>query len=498
MKFVVSKRGDLEENARLALVSMYRNDLGMVYERWNEDLSKALMRADEREWDSVLIAYLVSLRLQLSAMGRVRLAEGAGLALGDQVMTDRMEQLLEWRIQENDHFLLHSLMPSIWDRAKGLLPQLAVIGMKGFVAGMGKHTARVQLYAGAQWTAMQETAGVASTELPDRHIFWALNPRAQHCDDCLEYGDREYESWDHMMAATGGAMPGAGVQCDGNCRCDLLTVGENGEFESIGRGADPDDPQANMCNRDRTRGEGSKDIGTMKETYGAEVHEKFMERCREEERFYRRDLQGYQSRKLLLETIAEDGHTKLDMKWQQVTKQGAKTSGELLARTEKSMTAAEKFLSNIVSADTTDLLGSNEIRVYIGDDIKRAVHVESTHTIEISAKHYGSTYVHEFGHWLEGTIPDIAQYSQDFRAYRAAGETAAHLGIGYDPREIGWKDRFLNAYTGRQYKSGATEVLSTGLENLFSNPYKFAQLDPEHFAFTIDAIRSAGEQVMFP
>jgi len=52
---------------------------------------------------------------------------------------------------------------------------------------------------------------------------------AQHCPDCPRFAG-EYDSFDAMLAATNGAMPGAGVQCNGNCILPGMEV--LGEFEA--------------------------------------------------------------------------------------------------------------------------------------------------------------------------------------------------------------------------------------------------------------------------
>jgi hypothetical protein len=47
-----------------------------------------------------------------------------------------------------------------------------------------------------------------------------MDPFARHCGQCPILA-REYDSWQAMVNATGGVLPGMGTDCDGNCRCHL-------------------------------------------------------------------------------------------------------------------------------------------------------------------------------------------------------------------------------------------------------------------------------------
>jgi len=62
---------------------------------------------------------------------------------------------------------------------------------------------------------------VYNLEVEDAHEYIAGGLLVHNCDDCLEFGERSYDSYDAMLTETGGLAPGIGVQCDGNCRCGL-------------------------------------------------------------------------------------------------------------------------------------------------------------------------------------------------------------------------------------------------------------------------------------
>ena len=78
--------------------------------------------------------------------------------------------------------------------------------------------ARIGSYSGAWWDGYNRAVGATMKDGP---LYWAKDPQAQHCSDCLEYGDTGYESFKAMLAITGGRWPSHGVICRGNCRCIL-------------------------------------------------------------------------------------------------------------------------------------------------------------------------------------------------------------------------------------------------------------------------------------
>lgn len=103
-----------------------------------------------------------------------------------------------------------------------------------------------------------------------------------------------------------------------------------------------------------------------------------------------------------------------------------------------------------------------------------------------------ATAMHELGHLLESD-PSILRKVRAFFARRTAGESLQKLsdvtGIAYRPSEVCKRDKFFNAYCGRVYsRSEYTEILSMGLERLWSDPVGFAADDPEYMALILDVI----------
>lgn len=124
------------------------------------------------------------------------------------------------------------------------------------------------------------------------------------------------------------------------------------------------------------------------------------------------------------------------------------------------------------------------------------------------------TIVHEFGHALEHAAPRVMSASQEFLQTRAA----THYGVDLSKikkrfwtetlspylepvsarGELGWKGGFATDYTGRAYHVHSatgtgrpwgplrsSEILSTGLEAMYSNPMTLALRDPEHFLYVL-------------
>ena len=84
-----------------------------------------------------------------------------------------------------------------------------------------------------------------------------------------------------------------------------------------------------------------------------------------------------------------------------------------------------------------------------------------------------STPWHEIGHMVEHLNPNALRISKEFIAARTAGETPTKLsqifpGWNYRPNEVTRKDDFIDPYIGKEYQD-ASEVLSMGLEGVFSN-----------------------------
>jgi len=111
------------------------------------------------------------------------------------------------------------------------------------------------------------------------------------------------------------------------------------------------------------------------------------------------------------------------------------------------------------------------------------------------------TYIHEFGHHLEnigGTGHHLQARAIEYELSRRMPGEDMHV-VGGAPWQTGYRDKWYTPYTGRLYPNNApswgptnmrqTEIVSTGVENLYNNPMEFAQRDPGHFAFIVGLLR---------
>jgi hypothetical protein len=106
------------------------------------------------------------------------------------------------------------------------------------------------------------------------------------------------------------------------------------------------------------------------------------------------------------------------------------------------------------------------------------------------------TMIHEMGHHIEFWMPGAEAAAREFLAHRVGSEPLRKLKdvlpqSNYDFSEKGRKDEFdkvfgANAwYVGKHYDSGATEIISMGVEKLYTDPVGFARKDPEYFKFIL-------------
>jgi predicted GNAT family acetyltransferase len=109
------------------------------------------------------------------------------------------------------------------------------------------------------------------------------------------------------------------------------------------------------------------------------------------------------------------------------------------------------------------------------------------------------TYVHEIGHFLEDRVPGVHEAVKEFMRHRLKGETPQQLkklfpGHGFKDDEYGAKDEFDKVwdgsaayYVGKPYPTlnRATELVSMGVEQMYRDPVRLAEKDPELFDFLV-------------
>jgi hypothetical protein len=104
-----------------------------------------------------------------------------------------------------------------------------------------------------------------------------------------------------------------------------------------------------------------------------------------------------------------------------------------------------------------------------------------------------NSYVHELGHHIECSHPDILKMTSEFYNRRTRGNPVLKLNSicstsQYGEDEEGKDDKFIDKYTGKIYPDGTTEILSMGLEHMYYSPMEFRSKDPEHFELIINIL----------
>jgi hypothetical protein len=121
-----------------------------------------------------------------------------------------------------------------------------------------------------------------------------------------------------------------------------------------------------------------------------------------------------------------------------------------------------------------------------------------------------ATVVHELGHWLEHTRPDVFNAASTFLHHRYSKSLPADRNIAalkdltgiqaYGNDEVAFRDKFKSAYAGKIYSSTmhvsgkkyetiqATEIISVGMQQLYQNPVKFRREDKEYYNFILGVI----------
>ena len=100
-----------------------------------------------------------------------------------------------------------------------------------------------------------------------------------------------------------------------------------------------------------------------------------------------------------------------------------------------------------------------------------------------------STMLHEYGHRHEDGQRRLKSTIQEFYGVRTAGEPLVDLHTIYpwfkEGEEYTRLDKFADAYIGKLYSDGGTEVLTMGLQGVFFNKYNLLSKDVGHYDFIL-------------
>lgn len=230
----------------------YEMELRQTYAGWADKTAAELSGVeDDATFQQRLEERVDELIAALILLGRRHLPEAHALGLAGQPASPRSTAELADAIAENERYLIESLGPGIIDKVdQRTKDEPLITADKVAMAGLlATFLARVGSYAGTHWATimrgfgdrvkqqetallvkMRQAAGVGVEIRADEAtvpIIWRLDVSASHCRDCPDLAGI-YESWDALMARTGGGTPGSGfTECRSNCRCWLeAKVGE--------------------------------------------------------------------------------------------------------------------------------------------------------------------------------------------------------------------------------------------------------------------------------
>jgi hypothetical protein len=231
----------------------YELELRRTYQTWADDTATALAKTeDQDDFDDELAAAVALLIGRLRQLGRRRLPEAYTLGLGGVPASPAGFGELSSAIASNDDYLTNSLGPDIQRKAAARVQDDPLI--RADVATMGAvlltYLARVGSYSGAYWTMVQRGFGdrikqeeeASGEKVP---VQWRRDPQAKHCQTCLDYGNREYDSWDDMISMTGGVFPNYQTICVPNCRCSVYAY-INGQWVRVWTHLTQRNPAAGM------------------------------------------------------------------------------------------------------------------------------------------------------------------------------------------------------------------------------------------------------------
>lgn len=146
-----------------------------------------------------------------------------------------------------------------------------------------------------------------------------------------------------------------------------------------------------------------------------------------------------------------------------------------------------KALSSITHKSVSE---KTKISIYVKEG--RAYY--HNNSITVSPQSTKDTTFHEMGHFIEEGNPAIGKAMREFFLRRTKGESIKPLSsvtgvLSYSKEEITKVDKFINAYMGKIYNTGVTEILSMGIQTLLTKPAVLMRKDPEYFDLVVDVLR---------
>lgn len=163
---------------------------------------------------------------------------------------------------------------------------------------------------------------------------------------------------------------------------------------------------------------------------------------------------------------------------------------------EANVKKARKWLGDTAGARTASgnplyAGGALPVEVYVAPQGHRAWAMKGV--VTLSPDDTVGVIIHEFAHNIEDASIKIKVAAREFLERRTAGEKAQTLNAitnsrRFRPDEVARPDKFFDPYIGKEYRGGATEVVSMGVQEMYENPARLLEADPEHFDLIVDIL----------
>lgn len=196
-------------------VNDYQTALDVLYALWIVEFIKDLSHEKSRAEQLTLIEIGVGLLLaDLISLGHKSTPQAIKLA-GIKTPSQDLRLFVEEDLTTLDKLLETSLVADLRRKLREDVQKGESI--ETITKTLGSFQGRVRSYAGGWWGLYNRAIGDYAGK-----VYWRIDPTVEHhCPTCLDFGNRQYDSFERLIKTTNGIWPAHGTDCLGNCRCLL-------------------------------------------------------------------------------------------------------------------------------------------------------------------------------------------------------------------------------------------------------------------------------------
>lgn len=154
----------------------------------------------------------------------------------------------------------------------------------------------------------------------------------------------------------------------------------------------------------------------------------------------------------------------------------------------KNLNAYYDRLEEVCGDDVVEHYSKSKVSIKMhGSNYRANAHAE-WFNIDMSASNQVKTYFHELGHLLERN-KEVARKAKRWIQTRGGGVGKAvpynKVAAWSKDTQMAYKDKFIDPYVGKFYKTGHTEAVSMGMQQFtsYGQMMRFAKKDFDHFSF---------------